>query len=57
MKKSVFLLSSLLLAGGVFVGGCKNANGPDDDIAPAGVTNEEQAMKLLCNGRRIRCQR
>jgi hypothetical protein len=45
MKKSMVVLSSLLLAAGVFVGGCKNANGPDEDIAPGGVTNEEQAMK------------
>lgn len=44
MKKSLMLLSSLLVAAGVFIGGCKNDNGPDEDLAPSGVTNEEQAM-------------
>lgn len=44
MKKSVLLASSLFMLAGLFVGGCKKDNGPDDDLAPSGVTNEEQAM-------------
>ena len=45
MKKSMLFLSSLLLAAGVLVSGCKDSSGPEEEIAPSGVTNEEQAMK------------
>lgn len=44
MKKSLLLVSSLVMLAGLFVGGCKKDNGPDDELAPSGVTNEEQAM-------------
>ena len=45
MQKSLFFLMSAVLLTGVFVSGCKKDGGLDEG-APAGVTNEEQAMKF-----------
>jgi hypothetical protein len=48
MKTMSLRGASLLIAlAGLFVGGCKNDNGPDDTVAPVGVTNEEQAMSYF----------
>lgn len=44
MKKSLLFLLSASVLTGMFVGGCHKDDGLDEQ-APAGVTNEEQAMK------------
>jgi hypothetical protein len=44
MKKSLLLLASLFILTALIAGGCKNSTGPDEETAPVGVTNEEQAM-------------
>jgi len=43
MKKSLAVLWTMLLLVGLLVTGCKSTNGPEDDNAPAGVTNEQSA--------------
>jgi hypothetical protein len=47
VKKTVMYMFSLLLVAGMLVTGCKKNDGPIDDTAPVGVTNEEQAMKYF----------
>jgi hypothetical protein len=47
MKKSFALLCTIAATVGLLVVGCnKNANGPEDEGAPAGVSDEQSAMKV-----------
>ena len=46
MKKSLATLIATCMLTGLFVAGCSKDNGPDEQ-APAGVSNEEQAMKYF----------
>jgi hypothetical protein len=47
MKRSLALLWTIAATVGLLVVGCnKNTTGPDDETAPAGVTDEESAMKV-----------
>ncbi len=46
MKKSLAMLWTIAATVGLLVVGCnKNTNGPEEDIAPPGVTDEQSAMK------------
>ena len=47
MKKSLAMLWTISATVGLLIVGCnKNTNGPENDVAPVGVTNEETAMKV-----------
>jgi hypothetical protein len=50
MKKSLMMFASTLALGTLLIGGCKNSTGPDEETAPVGVTNEEQAMTYYAKG-------
>jgi hypothetical protein len=46
MKRSTMILMGAVMMTGLLVTGCKKDNGPDE-VAPVGVSNEEQAMQYF----------
>lgn len=48
MKRTIAAFWGLFLMVGFLVGGCNNqSTGPESDLAPVGVTNEQEAMKYF----------
>ena len=48
MKRTIVALWGMSMVAGLLIVGCNNqSTGPDDELAPVGVTNEQEAMKYF----------